>query len=218
MKILVTSDIHGNRQMMDKLKTLAKSVDLVLVCGDIGGKYFGVTKEEFLRNQAEDVRALCATLSETNTSFRFILGNDDWIESDDEHRLTAPEVFGDTTIVPFEWVHETPFHTNREMTDRQLARALAGVKADKNTIVVAHTPPYGVGDILWTGEHCGSVAVAEWIRVTQPKIWLCGHIHEDNSAKMLGNTLVCNCACCYDGVLKAWIIDSDTMEYHSVAL
>lgn len=215
MKILVTSDIHGNRQMMDKLKTLAKSVDLVLVCGDIGGKYFGVTKGEFLRRQAEDATVLCSKLSETNTPFRFILGNDDWIESDDEHHLTKPEVFGDTTIVPFEWVRETPFHTNRELTERQLARALAGVNADRNTIVVAHTPPYGAGDVLWTGEHCGSAAVAEWIRVTQPKIWLCGHIHEDNCAKMLGNTLVCNCAC-YDDVQKAWIVDSNTMEYHSV--
>lgn len=38
MKTFATSDIHGNRKIMDKLNTVAADVDLILVCGDIGGK------------------------------------------------------------------------------------------------------------------------------------------------------------------------------------
>ena len=38
MKIFATSDIHGNSSIMDKLNIVAADVDLILVCGDAGGK------------------------------------------------------------------------------------------------------------------------------------------------------------------------------------
>ncbi len=38
MKIFATSDIHGNRVIMDKLNDIVDEVDLIIICGDIGGK------------------------------------------------------------------------------------------------------------------------------------------------------------------------------------
>ncbi len=47
------------------------------------------------------------------------------------------------------------------------------------TILVTHTPPYGTAlDVLYDGSHCGSRALAAFIRKQQPLLTLHGHIHE----------------------------------------
>jgi len=41
VKIFATSDIHGNKNIINKLYKISKLCDLLLVCGDIGGKDVG---------------------------------------------------------------------------------------------------------------------------------------------------------------------------------
>ena len=220
MKIFATSDIHGSRKIMDKLNIVAPDVDLILVCGDIGGKDGrGKTFRQFSEYQKLDADYLSSALKNIDTESRFILGNDDWFEYDDINYLQNAETIGGLNFVPFEYVLLTPFNTNREVNDNKLEYELAKLSADRNTIVVAHTPPLGAGDILYNGSHCGSRSVREWIEEVQPKLWLCGHIHEDNSAIWIGDTLVLNCACNYpDGVLRGWIVNTDTMDYEAVEI
>lgn len=108
--------------------------------------------------------------------------------------------------------------TNREALDNKLTYELSKIHADSNTIVLAHTPPFGVGDLLYNGQHCGSRAVRRWIETTQPKLWLCGHIHENHCAGYIGQTLVLNCACTsFESTLKGWIVDTKTMEFEDVS-
>ncbi|MBR2130934.1 MAG: metallophosphoesterase family protein [Oscillospiraceae bacterium] len=220
MKIFATSDLHGNRTIMDKLKAIAPKVDLILICGDIGGKDGrGKTFRQFSEYQKRDADYLVSVLRDIQTESRFILGNDDWFEYEDGHYLQGTETVGNLTLIPFEYVLLTPFNTNREVNDNKLSYELAKLDADGNTIMVAHTPPLGAGDILYNGSRCGSRAVREWIEEVQPKLWLCGHIHEDNSAEFIGNTLVLNCSCEYQNdILQGWIVDLDTMQYEKIEL
>lgn len=220
MKIFATSDLHGNRTIMDKLKVIAPKVDLILICGDIGGKDGrGKTLRQFSEYQKRDADYLATVLEGIQTESRFILGNDDWFEYEDRNYLQRAEIVGDLTFIPFEYVLLTPFNTNREVNDNKLSYELAKLDADGNTIVVAHTPPLGAGDTLYNGSRCGSRAVREWVEEFQPKLWLCGHIHEDNSAEFIGNTLVLNCACEYQNdILQGWIVDLDTMQYEKIEL
>ena len=46
------------------------------------------------------------------------------------------------------------------------------------------------------GMHCGSMAVYDFIMNRQPKLVVCGHIHEGYGLAMLGNTLVVNASSC----------------------
>lgn len=220
MKIFATSDLHGNRTIMDKLKDIAPKVDLILICGDIGGKDGrGKTFRQFSEYQKRDADYLVSVLRDIQIESRFILGNDDWFEYEDGHYLQRAETVGNLTLIPFEYVLLTPFNTNREVNDNKLSYELAKLDADGGTIMVAHTPPLGAGDILYNGIRCGSRAVREWIEEVQPKLWLCGHIHEDNSAEFVGNTLVLNCACEYQNdILQGWIVDLDTMQYEKIEL
>lgn len=220
MKIFATSDIHGNRVIMDKLKEIASEADLLLICGDIGGKStWEKTFQQFSDAQKQDAAYLNRILNNISKESYFILGNDDWFEYSGKHYLRRPvEISGDT-LIPFELVLLTPFNTNREANENKISYELMKIPADHRSIMVAHTPPLGAGDILYNGEHCGSHSVRKWIEQIQPKLWLCGHIHENNSTSWIGKTLVLNCACWYtDGVLRGWLIDTETMEYKSVCI
>lgn len=218
MKIFATSDIHGNKEIMEKIRFI--TADLIIICGDIGGKYFGMTSlQQLSEYQKKDCEYLSGVLDSLEIQSRFILGNDDWFESSDSNYLTKPEQFGEIALIPFEYVLITPFHTNREVNENKLNYELSNLNANHKSIIVAHTPPLGAGDILYSGAHCGSKSVRSWIEEIQPKIWLCGHIHEDNSVSMIGNTLVFNGACYYtDNKLRGWLIDTDTLDYEEIKI
>jgi Icc-related predicted phosphoesterase len=42
--------------------------------------------------------------------------------------------------------------------------------------------------------HAGSTALLGLIKKCQPQVMLCGHVHEDSGASMIGHTRVINCA------------------------
>ena len=220
MKVFATADIHGNRTIMDKLNNIADKCDLILICGDIGGKGIrGKTLQQFSEYQKEDAKYLCTVLENINTDSRFILGNDDWFEIDHSQYLKSSETIRGIQFIPFEFVLITPFNTNREVNENKLNYELNKLNADNNSIIVAHTPPYYAGDTLYNGMNCGSKSVRKWIEEVQPIIWLNGHIHEDNSVNMIGNTLVFNCACNYpDNVLRGWLIDTNTNGFEEIRI
>lgn len=228
MKILATSDLHGCAMAAKMLQTIDQThPDLVLICGDVSG--FSSTKLSVLsRNQSKEVQGLDAMLGKLDVPARYILGNDDWCESDGDHYLCAPELFNGLEFMPFEWVHTTPFGTNREANENKIEYELRKIldpedveaKArGQNMVVVAHMPPYAAGDILGSGAHCGSRRIADWISKVQPRLWLCGHIHEDFSINKIGETLVANCACRHEqGRFQAWLIDTDTLDFEKIRL
>lgn len=220
MKIFATADLHGNRTIMDKLNKIDDKYDLILICGDIGGKDIRCkTIQQFSEYQKEDAKYLCSVLENLNTESRFILGNDDWFEISHDKYLKSTEVIQDIQFIPFEFVLITPFNTNREVNENKLNYELNNLKADSNSIIVAHTPPLGAGDILYSGGRCGSKSIRNWIEEVQPMIWLNGHIHEDNSVTMIDNTFVFNSACNYtDNILRGWIIDTDIKEFKEIKI
>lgn len=226
MRIFATADLHGDIDQMRQLKSAAKDADLLLICGDIGGKNYdydtkkgyGSIREAIFctmpKTQEKDAKKLDAYLNKLPIPSYYILGNDDWFETDSQHRLTQPIDVGGFTLVPFEYVGITPFTTNREANENKLMYELCQLKTGKKTIMVAHVPPHGVCDILFNGEHAGSKAVREWIHAHEPMLWLCGHIHESFGKGQIGNTAIYNCTtiCQSKGVLRGWLIDTDTGE------
>ena len=218
MKVFATADIHGNRKIVDKLFEIESSVDLILVCGDIGGKQYSFKSfMEFSEKQKEDRDYLYNVLKKIKIESKYILGNDDWFESNDNKYLSKPEQINGVQFIPFEFVSITPFNTNREVNENKLEYELSKLNVDEESIIVAHMPPLGAGDVIYNGSRVGSKAIRNWIEVAHPKIWLNGHIHEDNTVTQINNTLVFNCSCNYvDNILKGWIIDTETMDYQSI--
>lgn len=226
MRIFATADLHGDIDQMRQLKSAAKDADLLLICGDIAGKNYdydakkgyGSIREAIFctmpKAQAKDAKKLDAYLDKLPIPSYYILGNDDWFETNSPHRPTQPTDVGGFALVPFEYVGITPFTTNREANENKLMYELCQLKTDRKTIMVAHVPPHGVCDTLFNGQHAGSKAVREWIHAHEPMLWLCGHIHEFFGKGQIGNTSVYNCTtiCQPKGILRGWLIDTDTGE------
>jgi uncharacterized protein len=65
---------------------------------------------------------------------------------------------------------------------------------DIRHVVLSHVPPRGCSlDRTFLGKHVGSTALRSYIESRQPKLVVCGHIHEARGIELLGRTTVVNC-------------------------
>ena len=93
------------------------------------------------------------------------------------------------------------------------------MQIDNQSIVVAHDPPYKCLDKCSDGREVGSKSIRKLIEEKQPKIWLCGHIHEAAGVDKIGNTMVFNCACRHErNELRGWIIDTETLDFERIII
>ena len=60
-------------------------------------------------------------------------------------------------------------------------------------VLVVHEPPYGVLDMVRSGERIGSQAVRDRMLRLRPRLLTCGHVHESPGVERVGDTLVVNC-------------------------
>ena len=183
------------------------------------------TLRELILVRTEELVDLAATrLAGTGRRLLIGLGNDDFDEMipllDNGPVSYAKDGLvdlGELTLASLGWSNPTPWHTNRECSEDELAAKLAGVleNADPSrTIFNIHVPPYDSGlDLaprldenlrikLEGGEPdmvpVGSTAVAKAIAEFQPIASLHGHIHEGRGTAMIGRTTVVNPGSEYD--------------------
>jgi Icc-related predicted phosphoesterase len=222
MKIFVTSDTHNDGVILRKLKEFITEnyFDLAIHCGDIAGKDKNArTLIEFGKHQKEQYKYFIEHFPNVIHN----LGNDDWFESDNENYISQfpDHYYCNYEIVSFELVHITPFNTNREANENkiwyELNKLNSNFPINSNTIIVAHDPPYNCLDLTSRGMNVGSKSVRGFIEENQPKLWLCGHIHEDFGVKNIGNTGIFNCACSPEKhLLRGWVINTNTLDYDKV--
>lgn len=84
------------------------------------------------------------------------------------------------------------FWTN--MTDNPSLEAGYYDSLPKCDILISHSPPAGRLGLTTGFEQCGSEKLKEYIERSQPKLVVCGHIHEAAGSQYVGETLVLNCA------------------------
>ncbi|OUD16223.1 metallophosphatase domain-containing protein [Thioflexithrix psekupsensis] len=63
-------------------------------------------------------------------------------------------------------------------------------------ILITHTPPYGIGDIIRSGKHVGCRALSKAIDRIVPKYHIFGHIHESFGTTQLKDTTFINASIC----------------------
>ncbi len=173
-------------------------------------------------------------------------GNDDFFEVDDlldssdsiellemkVHRLTD-----DHEIITSGWTNPTPWNTERECSEEELAARLKGmfdqVEDMDRCIFNIHVPPnnskidicpkldgnmkvvYDMGNPVMAP--AGSTAVREAIEELQPLVGLHGHIHEGRGETKIGRTLCLNPGSVYsEGVLNGVLLtlaDGQVRDY-----
>ncbi|MEL6314477.1 MAG: serine/threonine protein phosphatase, partial [Pseudomonadota bacterium] len=124
-------------------------------------------------------------------------------ESDDELRTAAlpgmtvlhgeaTEVAGLKLFGLGYGVPVTPFgEWSCDLTEDTAAEMLA--QCDAADILIFHSPPKGLADVTSTGHSVGSTAIHDAIIRIQPKLALCGHIHDCWGVRgQIGQTVVVN--------------------------
>ena len=95
------------------------------------------------------------------------------------------------TFVGIGGSNPTPFGTPFELSEEEIRSTLSRTM-EAGAILVSHPPPNGAVDVVYSGEHVGSVAVREAVEKYQPPLVLCGHIHEARGIERIGPTTVVN--------------------------
>jgi Icc-related predicted phosphoesterase len=183
------------------------------------------TLRGLILERTEELVALAAgRLAGTGRRLLIGLGNDDFDEMipllDNGPVSYAGDGLvdlGELTLASLGFSNPTPWHTNRELTEDEMAARLAEIleKADPaRTIFNIHVPPYDSGldsaprldetlQIKLEGGEpdmvpVGSTAVARAIADFQPIASLHGHIHEGRGTMTIGRTTVVNPGSEYD--------------------
>ena len=187
VKILAFSDLHHARERAEALVEMSRGADLVIGAGDFCNMRKGLPQALNL-------------LSGISAPMVFVPGN---AENGDELREAAhagTEVLhgegieiggfrffglgGGVPVTPFgPW----SFDLTEEFAAELLGRCAA---AD---VLISHSPPKGVADRASSGQSVGSTAVRDAIERLQPRIVVCGHVHDSWGREgMIGPTRVVN--------------------------
>lgn len=75
--------------------------------------------------------------------------------------------------------------------ESQEEKTVADVDMD---VLVTHIPPKGSMDKTMLGMHIGSPWVRRLMEHKQPRLVICGHVHENPGQEWIGKTLVANCS------------------------
>ena len=187
MKILAFSDLHLSRSKAAALVEVSTEADLVIGAGDFCN----------MRKGLDDALALLQGLA---APMLVVPGNAESPEELDAALGAGVEnihgvfkevgglrFFGLGCAVPV-----TPFGAwSVDLPEQDAADILAGCEAVD--VLVLHSPPKGVGDTTSAGMSVGSTAIREAIERLQPRLALCGHIHDSWGATgQIGQTQVVN--------------------------
>ena len=189
MRVYAVADIHAKPGLIDRVRSAVAEYapDVVVVAGDI--------------NNYANPHAAFGPLDNLRVPVLAVRGNTDlsWHErlfsryaSITSLHLNRIQIRG----VPFTGISGTvpvPFRSRIRFFEKALLRA-AEKQICSQTVLVVHPPPYGTLDRVLGRLSAGSRGVAALVSSCRPKVVLCGHIHEDAGALLLGDTLVVNCS------------------------
>ncbi|MBN2042580.1 MAG: metallophosphoesterase [Candidatus Aenigmarchaeota archaeon] len=210
--ILYATDIHGDKEMIDRLVDMGKheGIDAVIIGGDISPGFDVFRQRMFAEFY---LVPKLSELKEYGTEVFVQMGNDDFgvnmdilHEAEKAGKLKVTHMkrhsLGSFSIVGYSCVNPYPFIFKEwERKESEIKKDLEELKKGtdpRNTIFVFHAPPHNTKlDVMYTKENMGSKSIREFIEKEQPLLTLHGHIHESPEITgtihdRIGDTLAVN--------------------------
>jgi Icc-related predicted phosphoesterase len=176
MRILAAADVHGIQSVYEWLLELSRGpVDALVLAGDL-------LEGDFEEGQREQAKKLVELLRSSMVPIFYIMGNDDNVALDYEDSLVQPlhgrrVEMGACNFVGYQY---TPPFVGQVFVkpDEEIAADLELIELllDERTILVTHTPAFGILDEVF-GENAGSRSLAALLRRRPPLAHIHGHIH-----------------------------------------
>jgi Icc-related predicted phosphoesterase len=188
MRIYAVSDIHGRAERISKIRANVREYapDVLVVAGDIAS-YRGH-------------RLVLSRLNELGLPVLAVRGNADW-PSVDRQLEALPRTqslhLKETILngVAFTGVSGTipvPFRSRLRLIERPVLEQMVSLVTG-HSVLVTHPPPWGTLDEVLGRFHAGCRGLRGIVVKQQPRMLICGHIHERPGTARLGKTLVVNC-------------------------
>ena len=186
MRILAFSDMHLARHCADKVCAAAAGADLVIGAGDFCVQRRGLADAMAMLAPVLPKAVLVPGNAETADELRAAAGPALVLHGQAAER-DGVRLFGLGYAVPV-----TPFGAWSCDLDEDEAEAML-MAMESADVLVIHSPPKGVADLTAGGVSVGSTAIRAAIERVQPKLALCGHVHDSwGVSGMIGRTRVHN--------------------------
>ena len=172
MKLLIFSDIHGDKAALKRLLDI--DADYYFAAGDLVNWSRGLDQiGEMLQRRAERMYVLPGNHESPEDIARVC----ERYGLHDFHGAQL-EVNG-THIAGLGCSSPTPFNTPGEYSEAEIAERLAPFAGLRPLVLICHCPPRNTAlDQIHKGLHAGSTAIGEFIEREQPTRFFCGHVHE----------------------------------------
>jgi Icc-related predicted phosphoesterase len=188
VKLLAFSDVHRDLGQCAKLVGMAAGADVVVGAGDFASVHEGLEETIGALAAIEAPTVLVPGNNETAEALREATAG--WDAATVLHG-EATDVDGVTFFGLGAGIPVTPWEWSFDLDDEEAAEMLAACPED--AVLVLHSPPKGHCDAAADGSHFGSEALAAAIERKQPRLAVCGHIHESwGCESAIGTTPVRN--------------------------
>jgi uncharacterized protein len=186
--LLAFSDLHRDLDGGRDLAARSADVDVVIGAGDFASVHEGLEEAIGVLSDIKKPTVLVPGNNETEVALRAAC--EAWPEAIILHgegtEIDGVPFFGLGAGVPI-----TPWDWSFDLDEEEATKKLAS--CPQGAVLVSHSPPRGHCDASNAGEHLGSTAVLEAIERTEPRLAVCGHIHESWGAESeIGPTRVFN--------------------------
>jgi uncharacterized protein len=185
MRVLAFSDVHRDLDQARRLAERAREVDVVVAAGDFASVHRGLEELIDVLVVIETPTVVVPGNNETDEALRVACAG--WRAARVLHGEGA-EIDGVAFFGLGGGVPETPWSWSFDLSEDEAAEKLAA--CPPGGVLVVHSPPKGYVD---GDRHLGSEAILHAIQDKQPRLTVCGHIHESaGDEASVGNTRVLN--------------------------
>jgi Icc-related predicted phosphoesterase len=188
VRLLAFSDLHRDLAQAEVLVERAADADVVAGVGDFASVHRGLERTIGALAAIEKPVVLVPGNNETEDALRAAAS--DWASATVLHgeraEIGGVEFFGLGAGIP-----TTPWDWSFDLDEEAAAAKLTD--CPPGGVLLVHSPPYGHVDSSSTGGHLGSRAILAAIERSEPRLTLCGHIHESwGEESAVGPTRIIN--------------------------
>jgi Icc-related predicted phosphoesterase len=188
VRLLAFSDLHRDLEAARALVERSGEADVVIGAGDFASVHSGLQETLNALAGIETPIVLVPGNNETESALRDACAG--WSTATVLHGQQT-EIGGTTFFGLGAGIPITPWDWSFDLNEEQALTMLENCSPD--AVLVVHSPPRGHVDQSSAGEHLGSEAVLDAIEQRQPRLAVCGHIHESwGEESRIGRTPVFN--------------------------
>jgi Icc-related predicted phosphoesterase len=188
VRLLAFSDLHRDLAQAEKLVEMSAEADVVIGAGDFASVHEGLGETIGVLAGIVTPTVLVPGNNETDEALREATAG--WRSATVLHgggtTIAGVDFFGLGAGIPV-----TPWEWSFDLDDEKAAVMLAHCPED--AVLVLHSPPLGHCDSNGAGQSFGSPILVRTIEERNPRLTVCGHIHESwGCESRVGDTPVYN--------------------------